>query len=151
MWKRETMYPDFVASPIAALFAMTYIQLPQRQFGAGVLKWFVYFRYVVKQRRLWLQCCDSAILEGGINYLIHANCIRGTMNWRCYQVWVRQCRDRGLTIITDERKDRRTRSLNECTVNKVFLHLLQAFFFFKRWINYKLRVLLTLRKKYKLT
>ena len=32
------MYPDFVASPIAALSAMTYIQLTQRQFGAGVLK-----------------------------------------------------------------------------------------------------------------
>ena len=52
--KPETMYSDFVASPIAALSAMTYIQLTQRQFGAGVLKWFVCFRYVVKQRRLWL-------------------------------------------------------------------------------------------------
>lgn len=40
------------------------------------------------------------------------------------------CRDKGPTIITDERKDRQGWSLNECTVNiKDFLLLLQVIIF----------------------
>lgn len=103
--KQEAVYPEIMASCIIALSVMTYIQLTQTQFRARLLKWFVYFRYAVKQKSLWLQCCDSATLKGGINYLIYASYISVTMIWRCYQVWVRQCGDKGPTIITDKRKD----------------------------------------------
>lgn len=102
------------------LSVMTYIQLTERPFGAGVLKWFVCFRYVVKQKSLWLQYYDSATPEGGINYLIYANCIGITMNWRSYQVWVRPCRDKGPTLITDERKDSKVGSwMNVQPISKI--------------------------------
>lgn len=105
-WKQEAVYPEIVVSHIIALSVMTYIQFTHRQLGAGVLKWFVNFQYVVEQKRPWLQYCDSATWKGGISYLIYANCVSVTMTWRCYQVWVRQCGDKGPTIIADERKDR---------------------------------------------
>lgn len=101
----------------------------QRPFGAGVLKWFVCFRYVVKQKCLWLQCCDSATLEGGINYLIYANCISVTLNWRCYQVWVRQWGDKGPTAIADERKDSKVGPwMNVQPISKIS-YLLSSYFF----------------------
>lgn len=63
----------------------------ERQFWEEMLKWFVYFRCVVKKKkRFWLQCCDSAIAQGRINYLVYAKHISVTMNWRCYLARVRK-------------------------------------------------------------
>ena len=130
--KQEEVHTAILASRITALSVMTYIQLTQRQFGAGVLKWFVYFRYVVKQKCLWLQCCDSATLEGGINYLMYANCISVTMNWRCYQACVRLRGNKGPTIILMKGKIVRLVPEWMCSQYQRFPILLQVWVFFEK-------------------
>lgn len=66
-----------------------------------------------KKKKFWLQYCDSAIVEGGINYLVYLSQISVTVNWRCYRAWVRKCRDTGVLVLTDERKDWQAWSMNE--------------------------------------
>lgn len=67
-----------------------------------------------EKKHFWLQYCDSAIVEGGIDYPVCTSQVRVTMNWRWYQAWVRKCRRTGVLLITDKRKDCQAWSMNEC-------------------------------------